>query len=690
MLRFESIAGVRYALLLLAIAAFACSFTPAAWATNWTGDVDESWNEAGNWSGSIPGSGTNATLINRTSELAELEIVRLNGQSGVARWLTTRSETSFRITNGGTLDAVFVTLQHDDFFIRDTSLVISGAGSRLTTGAMFVCELEDVSNPRNSGFATVTVEDGGALVVDDTGILIGRDQNCEAEVTVRGEGSMLDFTGASSADFGFESGADTELNVSGGAVVHADFLSIGDNGNTSNVIIGGSTGSGYREPGLLSVPLDGEVDGASSANLIFEHAHPDHAFVNDDGDPVTMSGSHEVYQRGPGTTRFLTDGGDFGGNLIVESGTLILDAGYPDSDAIAAFGSTLEAHESVESVTLNGTLVPLGDSMGELDVNENYSQVASATIETVITPDGNSDFIDVAGSASIEGGTLSVEMAPGNYTVGDEYVILEADDGVIGFGFSGIDQSPDDPQLEIVQTPDQIRIRVVGSPQLSISPEETDFGAVSVGSSESRDVTLSNTGQMNLVINAVEAAVAPFERSGGTCAASGATVLAPGWTCTLEYTFSPGSLADEFLELEVLSNDSAGPIAFSLSGEGVTSAALKVDSTLLNFGDWSQGQSSTIRTVTITSTGDDPLEIDSLSFGGDHPSDFQVVEETCISGTISPDETCEVDLVFTPGGPGKRLATLLIESNSPESPADVDLSGNLDVIFSDRFDAGTP
>lgn len=673
-------AGAGGSLLAAVVAAVLSCVAPNAWTSTWTGDVDNTWNEAGNWNGGIPGVGTDATIA--VWEMPEdRQTVILDGESGVAGSLNAETAMNLRIRNGGTLDVENAVYFRTDFAYEgptEDQVILTGEGSSLSANQIISCELSEFEGVY-TGRMNTYVEDGAEL--SSTGrIVLSAEEECYSFLYVRGEGSLVD--GGDNLEIG-----DSEysiVDISGGAIVKADSIQTGSHGSTT-MTIGGENGSDYRQPGLLSVPPDRAVSG--SANIHFEHDRPDYEFANENDEPVSFSGALQVWQRGPGTTRLRADSPDFHGSLIAENGTFDVGASYPQANTTVRFGATLKAQGVLGSLNARGTVKPGGDSIGDFTVNTSYSQESSATVEAQISPDGASDFIDVNGTAEIEGGTLSVEMAPGDYSIGDEFVILEAEDGVIGAGFSGLEQSPADPRLEIVQSANQIRIRVVGSPELGIDPPVSDFGAVVLEGTQTRTVTLGNSGPIDLEIDMIEAPAAPFTRTGGSCASVGTTVLPPGVSCTIDYTFSPESLGPVSQELAVQSNDNDGPTSFTLEGEGAVAAGLEISSSFVDFGDWPQGESSTAETLTIVSTGEDPLEIDSLTFEGDHPGDFEVADETCTGEALAPGETCEVDLIFTPGGPGERFARLLIESNSPESPADVDLSGNLDVIFSDQFNA---
>lgn len=82
-----------------------------------------------------------------------------------------------------------------------------------------------------------------------------------------------------------------------------------------------------------------------------------------------------------------------------------------------------------------------GNSIGTLSINGNYVQAAGSIYEVEINPAGESDLIDITGTATIENQTtVNVVRAPGTYAPGTQYTILTADGGVTGT-YSNLTQS---------------------------------------------------------------------------------------------------------------------------------------------------------------------------------------------------------------------------------------------------------
>lgn len=112
-------------------------------------------------------------------------------------------------------------------------------------------------------------------------------------------------------------------------------------------------------------------------------------------------------------------------------------------------------------------------------------------------------------------------------------------------------------------------IGVGGAPGLAAAPQLIDFGAVPVGvTAGPESVTLTSVGNEPVQVTDISSASAPFARAGGTCPAT-PFELAPGISCTLDYTFAP-TVAAPFPVLQSLPvSSSGGNITLALIGVGI-------------------------------------------------------------------------------------------------------------------------
>jgi len=235
-------------------------------------------------------------------------------------------------------------------------------------------------------------------------------------------------------------------------------------------------------------------------------------------------------------------------------------ANDPDTDAISGW-TTLFGHDDSSLVTLSafgaGTSYPIYNTNGDRVANNTaglfsdslnnpigYDESGTAVNSSIWTGfnfTGSSTGIgddSLGGNDSLSDGCL----AGSSNQVNNQWAasILAGGNGCAGASYGLYVVSP---------------LLSVPAPVVSISPDTIDFGIV--GASETSNeytVTLSNSGTADWEISSIDAAVAPFVASGGTCG-SAPLILAVGSSCTLSFTVSPGG--SSFVSQTVLINSNA-------------------------------------------------------------------------------------------------------------------------------------
>jgi hypothetical protein len=96
----------------------------------------------------------------------------------------------------------------------------------------------------------------------------------------------------------------------------------------------------------------------------------------------------------------------------------------------------------------------------------------------------------------------------------------------------------------------------------------------------------------------------------------------------------------------------------------------------LDFGDQVVGRTSSAKRITVKNPGGSSLYVDSVNLGGDNPSSFAVLKDTCTGAKVDPDRACTIDVTFTPSRTGGRNARLKISDNALDSPQRLRLKGN--------------
>lgn len=104
--------------------------------------------------------------------------------------------------------------------------------------------------------------------------------------------------------------------------------------------------------------------------------------------------------------------------------------------------------------------------------------------------------------------------------------------------------------------------------RLSPAPGVLDFASANVGGSVSQTLTISNFTGGALDVAAIATPTAPFARNGGSCPPPPFS-LAPGDTCTLDYTFAPTSAGAFDAAATITSSGTPAVTTVNLHGTGV-------------------------------------------------------------------------------------------------------------------------
>lgn len=136
-------------------------------------------------------------------------------------------------------------------------------------------------------------------------------------------------------------------------------------------------------------------------------------------------------------------------------------------------------------------------------------------------------------------------------------------------------------------------------------------------------------------------------------------------TCTFAITFTPTASGLFEATVQILVGDST--IEVLLNGEGVAEPVIDVSPSAHDFGPVAIGDSSSV-TFVVSNTGvpGTGLEIDSVTL--EDEGNFTITENTCDATLLDSQETCEIDVVFTPHVTGLTRTNLVIASNDGWSP----------------------
>jgi Abnormal spindle-like microcephaly-assoc'd, ASPM-SPD-2-Hydin len=211
-----------------------------------------------------------------------------------------------------------------------------------------------------------------------------------------------------------------------------------------------------------------------------------------------------------------------------------------------------------------------------------------------------------------------------------------------------------------------------GTASIEAIPPSVNFGGVTVGSTDSQTMRVSNTGTADLTITKISASGTGFSESG----LSVPTTLAPGKDATFTASFRPTASGNQTGSISILSSAGASPLVIDLSASGnSTNLHLTANATSLNFGTTAVGV-TTSKSVKLTNSGNADVTISSVSVTG---TGFSVSGGS--DTTLTPNQSVTVAVSFDPRAAGGVTGNLFISSNAPK--VDVGLQGQ-------AAGAGTP
>lgn len=129
-----------------------------------------------------------------------------------------------------------------------------------------------------------------------------------------------------------------------------------------------------------------------------------------------------------------------------------------------------------------------------------------------------------------------------------------------------------------------------------------------------------------------------------------------------------------------------GPALGHLLALNLAAPALNVLPPRLDFGELPLGQTSATQMAVIENNGAGNLDLAPVALTGPQASEFALVADTCSGTRVGAGEACGVEVEFTPQAAGVRRAGVVIDSNDPDAPHELELIGTHDVLFFSGFE----
>jgi hypothetical protein len=207
----------------------------------------------------------------------------------------------------------------------------------------------------------------------------------------------------------------------------------------------------------------------------------------------------------------------------------------------------------------------------------------------------------------------------------------------------------------------------VAAGNLTETPASLSFGSVQVGTTQSQNETLKNSGGENLTISSATVTGAAFSYAG----LSLPMTLAPNQSTTFGVSFAPQAGGSSNGSLSISVSGSSTSVDVALSGIGVTSGTLTPSPASLTFSGVQVGKSQT-QTETVQNTGGSNVAISQITASGTGFS----VSGIATPLTLAPGQSKSFSVTFGPQTSDNYSGSVAISSNASNPNLTVSLSGS--------------
>ncbi|MBN1892846.1 choice-of-anchor D domain-containing protein [bacterium] len=339
-------------------------------------------------------------------------------------------------------------------------------------------------------------------------------------------------------------------------------------------------------------------------------------------------------------------------NLIVLS-----DAGTsPDTMAVTGLGGA----QAVPVLSLSQTALSFGNVVVSSSVQRNVvvSNTGGASLsifETFLAGQNFNEFtVTGGGPANLLPGTsktVTLTLTPQNSGAKQAQLVI-------------LSNAATDPDTVVLSGQ-------AGTPVPVLSANTLSFGQVRTGLNATRDIFLSNRGDLVLSVlnlsfigaNAVEFSITD----------AGSASIVPFDSTRIRVRFAPESPGAKQAILQITTNASGTPLAVNLAGEGGAPTQMFSTQTL-DYGTVTVGETRLLD-YSISNTETVNLTINALTLSGADAGSFQIVSGG-EAGILLPSGSRTVTVRFLPDARGFRQAVIIVTHSAASSPDTVALSGS--------------
>lgn len=416
------------------------------------------------------------TGSSNTTNTGTIKVTRTGGSGGLA---TIGLDVSGTITNSGRIE------------VKNESA--SGSATGISA------KLPDSTLTNKSGgiiSATAATSSSATAVQIVKGTVINEEG---ASITSSGKGVILGDSilknATSLTNYGAISGA-TGVHAPGGNATIDNYGAITGTGGAAIQLDGDNNTLVLHD--LPTVVVTGAIVATGNNNTL-ELADTGSLLSN-------ITGSWALAKTGIGAWTLSGDS-TYAGETMVNAGTLHVNGSIMSPVTVSEAG-TLAGAGSVGSVVNSGMIAP-GNSIGTLTINGNYTHNAGAVYEVEVNAAGQSDRLVVSGTATINGGTVSVLAGSGTYNPSTTYTILSA--GSVNGNFTAVTSNLAFLTPSLSYDPANVYL-LLSSNGTNFADAARTRSQRSVASAFDR-ISSSATGDMDTVLTGLSGLSAPGARS---------------------------------------------------------------------------------------------------------------------------------------------------------------------------------
>lgn len=207
-----------------------------------------------------------------------------------------------------------------------------------------------------------------------------------------------------------------------------------------------------------------------------------------------------------------------------------------------------------------------------------------------------------------------------------------------------------------------------GTPSVSVSPSSLNFPSVTVGTSSSQNITVTNTGSADLVVSDVTLAGAGFSLT----PLNFPLTITAGASRIVIVSFAPQSAGTINGTATIRSNASATPTVLAVQGTGVSPSVptLNLSPPTISFSNVVVGSNST-QNLTLTNPSSVNVTVSAFTVTGDAAFSSNVQTPfTVAAGTSS-----RIPVSFQPQSTGSVSGSVTVASSANNSPGNAALTG---------------